>query len=69
MIEKGLAWTKARLNEPSTHAALSAMFTLATMFAPAKEQPFVLGAAIIFGALGFALPDGLNKKVIQAEEK
>lgn len=49
-----LNWIAARLQEPSTHAAIAAMLAAATPFIP---QPYGTIAAAVFAALGFALKE------------
>lgn len=44
-----LSWLWARLNEPSTHAALAAVVAAAIPFIP---MPFGPIAVAVFGALG-----------------
>jgi hypothetical protein len=63
-------WIKARLNEPSTHAAILGLLNavlLVWFVVPSKDQALILAAAAVLGGLGFALPEGLAKKVQQAE--
>ena len=65
-----LAWIKARLNEPSTHAALCGVLNAAVLVwfvVPKAGQAYILAAAAVLGGLGFALPESLAKKVATAE--
>ena len=36
--------------------------------APAKDQPYVLGLAMVLGGFGMVLPEGLAKRVAAAEQ-
>lgn len=58
-----MSWLKTRLNEPSTHNALAILLSMASFLAPSKDMPYVLCLAAVLAALGFALPEGVAKKV------
>ena len=67
-MQNPISWAKARLNEPSTHAALCGILVAASWRAPAKDQPYVLGLAMVLGGFGMVLPEGLAKRVAAAEQ-
>ena len=62
-------WLKARLNEPSTHTALSLLLSMASFVGPSKDQPYILCFAAVLAALGFVLPEGVARKVDNAASK
>lgn len=56
MLSKAWTWLAARLQEPSTHAALSA---IAAASIPLFGK-YGAGASVVFGLLGLGLKEGKN---------
>lgn len=46
-----------RLKEPSTHAALAALFVLLGQFLPPQYSAIAFGLAGLFGSAGVAVPE------------
>lgn len=59
MLEK----IKAKLLEPKTHRAIAFLLFVGGMACPAQYQIYFLGLCFVLGLLGYALPDGLQKRV------